>query len=115
MSATEASAKWINLCAPDINISGFMTIPTGRDRHNYIVVDRWFLSRRINSIYKYNIDSNKWNKIDGLNNIQNIAQCSAALDVKKQILFLFHGDSVSEIQLNNNNINNINNYTHSTT
>eukprot|EP01084_Bolivina_argentea_P086281 155948_1 len=112
MSATEASAKWINLCAPDINISGFMTIPTGRDRHNYIVVDRWFLSRTINGICKYNINTNKWNKIDGLNNIQNISPFSATLDVKKQILYLIHRHSVSEIQLNNSNIHN---YTHNTT
>eukprot|EP01084_Bolivina_argentea_P123190 218315_1 len=51
-------------------------------------------------------------KIDGLNNIQNILLCSATLDVKKQILYLIHKNSVSEIQLNNSNISN---HTHNTT
>eukprot|EP01084_Bolivina_argentea_P313313 542573_1 len=50
--------------------------------------------------------------MSGLNNIQNISSLSAALDAQKQILYLVHKDSVNEIQLNNNNINN---YTHNIT
>eukprot|EP01084_Bolivina_argentea_P313309 542560_1 len=111
MSTDKASTKWINLLA--CPITDYMTIPNGTDRNNYIIIDREFnVSKRINCIYKYDINTNKWNKISGLNNMQNISPCSATLDVKKQILYLIHKDSVSEIQLNNSNINN---YTHDTT
>eukprot|EP01084_Bolivina_argentea_P313310 542563_1 len=107
MSTNEVSTKWINLLA--CPITDYMTSPTGTDRSNYIIIDRKFASKRINQIHKYNTNTNKWNKISGLNNMQNISPCSATLDVKKQILYLIHKDSVSEIQLNNSNINN---YTH---
>eukprot|EP01084_Bolivina_argentea_P052326 96121_1 len=113
MSANEASAKWINLLT--CPITDFMTIssiPTGTDKSNYIVIDRMFTSKGINCIHKYNTNTNKWNKMPGLDNIQNISLFSATLDVNKQILYLIHRHSVSEIQLNNSNIHN---YTHNTT
>eukprot|EP01084_Bolivina_argentea_P313311 542568_1 len=110
MCSNQDSAKWIDVAS--CPITDFITIPTGINRNNYIVIDRKFASNRINCIYKYDINTNKWNKISGLNNMQNISPCSATLDVKKQILYLIHKDSVSEIQLNNSNINN---YTHNTT
>eukprot|EP01084_Bolivina_argentea_P086280 155947_1 len=111
MSTSEVSTKWINLLA--CPITDYMISPTGTSRSNYIIIDRKYAAR-INCIYKYNIDTNKWNKISGLNNIQSIAQFSAlaTLDVNKQILYLIDSDSVSEIQLNDGNINN---YTHNTT
>eukprot|EP01084_Bolivina_argentea_P300255 517687_1 len=110
MSASnQDSAKWIDVAS--CPITDFTTIPTGMNRDNYIVIDRIFASTRINCIYKYDINTNKWNKISGLNNMQNISPCSATLDVKKQIVYLFHKHSVREIQLNNSNINN---YTHNT-
>eukprot|EP01084_Bolivina_argentea_P140070 246354_1 len=111
MSVRETSESWINLLACPIMFN--MTIPTGRDRNNYIVIGRKFASDPIISIYKYDINVNKWNKICGLNNIQNRSLSSATLDAKKQILYLVHKKgSVSEIQLNNGNINT---NTHSTT
>eukprot|EP01084_Bolivina_argentea_P086278 155944_1 len=112
MCTKESVAKWISV--PSCPCTDII-IPTGVDQNNYIVIDEKVLSSGINCIYKYNIDTNKWNKISGLNNIRNVSYFSAALDVKKQILYLIHSDSVRQIQLNNNNINNINNYTHSTT
>eukprot|EP01084_Bolivina_argentea_P052327 96123_1 len=110
MSANEASAKWINLLT--CPITDLMTIPSGTDKSNHFVIDRLFSSKRINCIYKYDTNTNKWNTISGLDNIQNISLFSATLDVNKQILYLIHRHSVSEIQLNNSNIHN---YTHNTT
>eukprot|EP01084_Bolivina_argentea_P123189 218314_1 len=89
-----------------------MRIPFGTDKNNYIVIDWQFSSEKLNCIYKYNVNIDKWSKIDGLNNVPNISRCSVTLDVKKQILYLIHTDSVSEIQLNNSNISN---HTHNTT
>eukprot|EP01084_Bolivina_argentea_P034226 63341_1 len=95
MSTNEPSTLWINL--PTCPITDYMTIPTGTDRNNYIVIERKWLSKSINCIYKYNINTNKWNKISGLNNIHNISYFSAALDVKKHLLYLSHKDSVTQI------------------
>eukprot|EP01084_Bolivina_argentea_P074521 135184_1 len=106
MSTNEVSTKWSNLLA--CPITDYMIVPTGTDRNNYIVIDD---AETTNCIYKYNINTNKWNKISGLNNIHNISSFAATLDVKKQILYLIRSDSVSEIQLNDSNINN---YTHNT-
>eukprot|EP01084_Bolivina_argentea_P302732 522589_1 len=110
MCTKQSFAKWIDvaLCP----ITDYMTVPAGIDQNNYIVIGRQFTLQRISCVYKYNINTDKWRNISGLNNIQNISSCSATLDVKKQILYLFHSDSVSEIQLNDSNTNN---YTHNTT
>eukprot|EP01084_Bolivina_argentea_P160571 279607_1 len=110
------SATWINLLACPIHCSLWngdtFVIPSGRDRNNYIVIGRDFLSHKIRSIHKYNININKWNKIN-LNNIQKYIPVSCTtLDAKKQILYLVHNDSISEMQLNNSNINH---HTHNTT
>eukprot|EP01084_Bolivina_argentea_P018616 34635_1 len=93
MSTNETSAKWINLLACPITDS--MTIPTGIDRNNYIVIDGKYSSLLFGKcVYKYNIDTNKWNTISGLNNLLLL---SSALDVEKQILYLIHKHSVCEI------------------
>eukprot|EP01084_Bolivina_argentea_P123188 218312_1 len=70
MSTNEVSPKWMNLRAP--TITGCMHIPFGTDKNNYIVIDRKF-SEKLNCISKYNVNIDKWSKIDGLNNIQNIS------------------------------------------
>eukprot|EP01084_Bolivina_argentea_P074525 135188_1 len=68
MSTNEVSTKWSNLLA--CPITDYMIVPTGTDRNNYIVIDD---AETTNCIYKYNINTNKWNKISGLNdsNINN--------------------------------------------
>ncbi len=103
MSVEKASATRTNLVAPPIGNN--FTIPTRCDGNNYIVIDHNFDT--INCIYKYNINTDKWININGVNNIINMKDFSAALNVNKQILFLFHYDSITQIQLNNSNINNI--------
>eukprot|EP01084_Bolivina_argentea_P074526 135191_1 len=108
MSTNEVSTKWINLL---VSPTDYMASPTGTDRNNYIVIDREWLSKRINCIYKYNINTNKWNKISDLNNIHNISWFSAALDVKKHLLYLSNKDSVTQIQLNNGNMTYMSDYT----
>eukprot|EP01084_Bolivina_argentea_P131598 232258_1 len=106
MCTREEIAKWITLSGPSIDC---IIIPTGMDTNNYLVIDRDFWCSKINCIYKYDIDNDKWIKIHGFNNIDNImSQFSAALDVKKQILFLSQNDCVTQIQLNDNNIRNDN-------
>eukprot|EP01084_Bolivina_argentea_P155015 270176_1 len=117
MCTNDYSEKWMHLIAhPSNKTSNFVSLPTGTNANNYIAIDPYFscFSSKINikSIHKYNIDNDTWSTIDGCNDIQNISGFSAALHVKKQILFLFHKDSVRQIQLNNNNINN---YTHNNT
>eukprot|EP01084_Bolivina_argentea_P123191 218316_1 len=71
MSTNEVSPKWMNLRAP--TITDYMTIPIGTDKNNYIVIDWEFPSEKLNCVYKYNVNIDKWSKIDGLNNIQNIS------------------------------------------
>eukprot|EP01084_Bolivina_argentea_P159875 278459_1 len=105
MTATESSTKWMDLTSC---VGTRTTIPTGIDKNNYICIDRSLLGNEIYCIYKYNIDIDKWTKIDDFNGVENISAFSATLDIKKQILFLLQSDCVIEIQLNNNNIRNDN-------
>eukprot|EP01084_Bolivina_argentea_P246909 413124_1 len=99
MSTNQFSTKWISLIeCPASKIH----CPIGVDRDNYIVIDAKF---KINCIYKYDIDNDKWIKMDGFN-VENIQSFSAALDVKKQILFVSSHSCVTQIELNNNNITN---------
>eukprot|EP01084_Bolivina_argentea_P313317 542578_1 len=105
MSTDKPSTKWnsLNLCPA----SEFIDCPSGVDRDNYVVIDRSFGWTKINCIYKYNIDNDKWIKMDGFN-VENIRTFSAALDINKQMLLLSRPGCVTQIQLNNNNISNHN-------
>eukprot|EP01084_Bolivina_argentea_P051260 94293_1 len=96
MCANQESIKWILLNSCPCQTNSSMAIPTGIDRNNYLVVEYDFV--KINCIYKYDIDNDKWIKINGFNNMENISSFSAALDVKKQILFLLSLDYVTQIQ-----------------
>eukprot|EP01084_Bolivina_argentea_P202054 345271_1 len=102
MSTTQPSTQWISLKKCPIIDS--IRIPMGIDRNNYIVIDYDSCSNKINCIYKYNIDNDKWIKMNSFNNVKNISTFSASLNVKRQILFLFHYNSVTEISLNTNHI-----------
>eukprot|EP01084_Bolivina_argentea_P180952 312573_1 len=108
MCANEYSEKWIHLT--EHTADNFVSIPSGANRDNFILIDfnfNWISGTfTINCIYKYNTDTDKWSKIDGSSDIGDIPQFSATLDVKKQILYLVHNDSVREIQLNDINITN---------
>eukprot|EP01084_Bolivina_argentea_P055447 101656_1 len=105
MSDNNDDTKWstLNSC-PKI---GYIHIPSGVDKNNYIAIDSNAGCSKINCIHKYDIDSDKWSKIDGLNNL-NMARFSAALNVKDQILFLSRNNYLTQIQLKNNNINHYN-------
>eukprot|EP01084_Bolivina_argentea_P213183 362153_1 len=107
MSTVQQATKWKSLTFPEIEFNTI--IPSGTDANNYIIIDRACFFAAIIAIHKYNIDTDKWNKIDG---IQNMSHFSAALDVKNQILFLFRRNLLTEIQLNSGNIVN---HTHNTT
>eukprot|EP01084_Bolivina_argentea_P313314 542574_1 len=113
MSTDEISNKWINLRAP--RIIHHMTVPTGVERDNYVIIDRDFNSNIIRYIYKYNINNDKWVKMDCIKNLnlKNVAEFSgsAALDVNKQILYLLHNEVITQICLKNGNVNN---YKHNT-
>eukprot|EP01084_Bolivina_argentea_P093484 168135_1 len=102
MCTNQESIQWIllNSCPSD-----FQAFPTGMNANNYFIIDTNDPRSKINCIYKYNIDNDKWIKINDFNTMENMSPFSAALDVKKQILFLSSKDCVTEIQLNNNNIN----------
>eukprot|EP01084_Bolivina_argentea_P308930 534304_1 len=117
MSTTETSAKWISLTQPPgdrVNIS------SGMDGNNYIVIDYNVhcmdgmdgMDGIING-WKYNIDNDKWIKMDSLSSlwIENMSSSlsfSTAVDVQKQILFLLCCDHITQIQLNSGNIVNHN-------
>eukprot|EP01084_Bolivina_argentea_P308931 534305_1 len=117
MSTTETSAKWISLTQPPgdrVNIS------SGMDGNNYIVIDYNVhcmdgmdgMDGIING-WKYNIDNDKWIKMDSLSSlwIENMSSSlsfSTAVDVQKQILFLLCCDHITQIQLNSGNIVNDN-------
>eukprot|EP01084_Bolivina_argentea_P008954 16765_1 len=106
MCTNQYSIKWILLNSYPTNTSS-ITIPTGIDRNNYIVIDRDYTD--INCIYKYDIDNDKWTKIDGFSDVQITSHFSAALDVNKQMLFLVNQDSITQIQLNNSETKNYEN------
>eukprot|EP01084_Bolivina_argentea_P091300 164373_1 len=95
------SESWIGLTTcPCINR---LIVPNGTDINNYIAMDvNW---TEISYIYNYNTDTDKWNRIDGFNDINKNPWFSATLDVKKHLLYLSNGDSVTQIQLNNGNMN----------
>eukprot|EP01084_Bolivina_argentea_P059148 107967_1 len=111
MSTKETSTKWHNLLA--CPATSFIRIPTGIDKNNYIViefdqkdVEMSILTNNVISIYKYNTNTYKWNKITDLNNY-GVQHFSATFDATKQILYLFHTNSLTEIQISNNHINNV--------
>eukprot|EP01084_Bolivina_argentea_P107661 192487_1 len=79
-----------------------LIVPSGTDINNYIVMDA-YNSLGIGYIHKYNTDTDKWNQINGCINIKKNAWFSAALDVKKHLLYLSNKDSVTQIHLNNLN------------
>eukprot|EP01084_Bolivina_argentea_P316415 548462_1 len=98
MSTNES---WIALTAcPCLNC---LIFPNGMDINNYFIIAYHPSIQKINCIYKYHTDTDKWNKIDGCNVIQRNEYVSAAVDVKKHLLFLSDRDSVTQIQLNNGN------------
>eukprot|EP01084_Bolivina_argentea_P047357 87246_1 len=108
MSDNQSEYQLVSKCP----ISHSIKIPTGIDSNNYIAIDHNWPSNKIDSIYKYNIDNDKWIKMDSFDNVKNIATFSAAtLDVKRRILFLSQSKSVTQIELKNNNpiINDIHN------
>eukprot|EP01084_Bolivina_argentea_P284098 486769_1 len=109
MSTNQLSTTWISLKEFPVSISS-IKIPTGIDRNNYIVINHDFRLNKINCIFKYNIDNDKWIKMDSFNNVENISPFSAALDTKREILFLSHTDSMTQIPLKTNNP--ITNHTH---
>eukprot|EP01084_Bolivina_argentea_P047356 87245_1 len=94
MSEVQFLTKWISVQERPINRPCSIKIPTGIDSNNYIIIDH-------NSCYKYNIDNDKWIKIDGFENIKRFS--AATLDIKKGILFLFQSNSMTQIALKNNN------------
>eukprot|EP01084_Bolivina_argentea_P220591 373825_1 len=100
MSTTIPAIEWITLTG--CGITGTITIPTGIDANNCIVIGRTW---KINHIYKYNIHNDNWLKLN-INNLGNISMFTAALNVEKQTLFLCHSNNLTEIQLNNNHISN---------
>eukprot|EP01084_Bolivina_argentea_P009147 17103_1 len=104
MSAQQLSIKWTDLALCPSSSFNRINIPTGADRNNYIVIHR-----ELNFIHmhKYNIETDKWIKM-GFNNRRNIKTFTSALHVKKDILYLLHRNSVTQIQLNNNHISNDN-------
>eukprot|EP01084_Bolivina_argentea_P221311 374865_1 len=104
MCTVEASTKWISLSPCPISDS--MTIPTGVDVNNYIIIDHKV--SKIHCIYKYNIHGNKWDEIPGSGNyhIQN-PWFSTAIDTKTQILYLFGDNYFTQINTNSNHISNI--------
>eukprot|EP01084_Bolivina_argentea_P313315 542575_1 len=105
MSTNQSSITWTDLTACPSTIGG-LVIPTGRDANNYIVIDYKAGWTKINCIlYKYNIKSDKWIKKD-FNNTENVTNCFAALDIKKQILYLFIQNSVTQMTLDYNHIRN---------
>eukprot|EP01084_Bolivina_argentea_P220702 373989_1 len=101
MSTNQSTEKWIHLTAPP---SKTVILPNGVDKNNYIVIDWDWQSKKINCICKYNINTDKWTKINGCNDIENIPAFSAAVDTKNQVLFLSYKGYVTQIHLNNGNI-----------
>eukprot|EP01084_Bolivina_argentea_P168890 292796_1 len=100
MSTNEVSTKWMNLVSVGvISTIHELRASTGMDKNNYFVIDYLWVSNEINSIYKYDIDKDKWNPIEGINNIANVTSFSAALDAKKQILFLFRNGYLTQIDI----------------
>eukprot|EP01084_Bolivina_argentea_P056545 103463_1 len=100
MCTKQEAIKWMTSISE--TYSPYITIPTGIDENNYIAIDHGRFSEKIHCIYKYDIDDDKWNTLDGSNNIGATTVYSATLDVKKQILFLFCNHYLTEIELNNN-------------
>eukprot|EP01084_Bolivina_argentea_P008957 16772_1 len=97
--------KWIHLNSWSGTCTGIhYKIPTGTDRNNYIVIEIDNEFTKINCIHKYNIDNDKWTKIDGFNDVKITSVISTALDVHKQILFLLQRQCITQMQLDNNNV-----------
>ncbi len=102
MASEQSSIKWNQFTScPIETITNVSTnVPSGIDKNNYIVIDSNFGEM---SIYKYNIESDKWIKID-FKKPGRISTFSSFIDVTNQILYLFQRKSATQIQLNNNNI-----------
>eukprot|EP01084_Bolivina_argentea_P009150 17110_1 len=96
------STKWHNLTDCATSSSNDIDIPMGIDRNNYIVINH--TSKLANCIYKYDVQIDKWIFMNGFKN----SYLSAALDVTKQILFLFCRDCLTQISLTDNHISNYN-------
>eukprot|EP01084_Bolivina_argentea_P168889 292795_1 len=101
MCTSQTSEKWMYVAACPLSVHFVdMRMPSGIDLNNYIIIDHDWISNKINCIYKYNINTDKWRKIDVCNDIPNITWFSAALDAKKQILFLSQKHCITQIELN---------------
>eukprot|EP01084_Bolivina_argentea_P168891 292797_1 len=112
MSTNEVSTKWMNLVSPPGYGISTIRASTGMNQNNYIVIDYSWLLNKIKCVYKYDIDIDKWNSIDGIDNIANMTSFSAALDVKKQILFLFRRRYLTQIDINKVDTSDITHHTH---
>eukprot|EP01084_Bolivina_argentea_P307289 531102_1 len=105
MSASQSLTSWVQLTSCPTNT---IDIPIGIDRNNYIVIDRNVESNKINCIYKYNIENDKWIKMDSFSS-ENVSHFSTAtLDAKKQILFLVGHNTMTQMRFNTNQISNDN-------
>eukprot|EP01084_Bolivina_argentea_P086276 155942_1 len=87
-----------------------MIVPYGIDDNNYIVIARCnsiyeFEKNYIICIYKYNIDTDQWIKMNDYNQVLNTSAYSAALNVNKQILFILVSKTLTEIKLDTCEIN----------
>eukprot|EP01084_Bolivina_argentea_P307288 531101_1 len=105
MSANQSLTSWAQLTSCPTNTT---SVPIGIDRNNYIAIDGDALLNKINCIYKYNIENDKWIKMDSFSS-ENVSHFSTAtLDAKKQILFLAGRNSMTQMRLNTNQISNYN-------
>eukprot|EP01084_Bolivina_argentea_P230892 389515_1 len=122
MSAVQLSPKWISLHShpftnnPCINPVS-ITVPTGIDKDNYIVISCGTFGNGKNSIQKYDFNTDKWSTIDDLNDFNDVSSWTcASLDAQKQTIFLLYGNQLTQIALNSNQLcnNNLNTTVHFT-
>eukprot|EP01083_Nonionella_stella_P235483 828012_1 len=100
MSTNQTAEKWIHLTA--FACDGYVILPTGTGKNNYIATG--FNHSKINSISRYNTNTDKWTKINHCNDIESAIYENATFDVKKQILSLVCKCHITQIQLNNGNM-----------
>eukprot|EP01084_Bolivina_argentea_P294453 506622_1 len=104
MCTNQTSTKWMAVTSCPTDIADDTHIPTGMDGNNYIVITCDWWDGKIQNVYKYNIDRNKWTQINGVNDIEHISVGCASLNTKKQILFLLNCDMLTQIRLNSSNM-----------
>eukprot|EP01084_Bolivina_argentea_P214877 364748_1 len=109
MSTNLTTETWTDLATFPVNVTQTRgNVPTGIDGNNDICIDYTWNKNdggKINCIYKYNTNTDKWNPIDGFNDIQTTdLLLSSAINVKEQILFLSSRYYVTQIQLNNGKV-----------